>query len=195
MDTDESNIIITEKPDSISFEVIHNVLWKANEGNRKAGFILRTSQLSPEQLQNRIGEKGKCFVALDGDKVVGTISVRIINRNKWYYKGEMPDYMLAAVLPEYQGRHINSMLAKKVFEFAKKSGYKAIELDTAEGNVNAINVYKHQGFELVDYLSKTGLDHYSVVMVKWLEKCPYTEIKRKAVYSLRRAYIRTKYKK
>ena len=195
MDTDQSNIIIIEKPESISFEVIHDVLWRANEGNREAGFILKTSQLAPEKLQSRIGEKGKCFIALDGDKVIGTISVRIVNRRKWYYKGDIPDYMLAAVLPEYQGKHINTMLAQKVFEFAILNGYKAIELDTAEENIHAIDVYKHQGFELVDYLAKSSLDHYSVVMVKWLDKCPYTEIKRKIMYSIRRTYIRVKYKK
>ena len=195
MDTKQSNIIVIEKPDSLSFDNIHDILWRANEENRKAGFVLATSQLSPEKLQSRIGEKGKCFVALEGEKVVGTISVRIIHRNKWYYKGSIPDYMLAAVLPEYQGKHINSMLAQRVFDFAKNNGYKAIELDTAENNTRAINIYKHQGFELVDYLSKTGVDHYSVVMVKWLEKCPYSEIKRKIMYVLRRAYVKTKYKK
>ena len=188
------DISVIEKPDSITFDEIHEVLWKANEENRKKGFLLKTSVLDADKLKDRLGDKGKCFIAVDNGRVVGTISVRIVKRNKWYFKGELPDYMLAAVLPEYQGKHINSLLAQKVFEYAIENGYEAVELDTAEENTHAIDVYKHQGFKLVDFLSKTGVDHYSVVMIKWFDRNPCSDHYRVLRYLIKRAYIKFRYK-
>lgn len=194
MSINQDDVIILEKPSSVSFEVIHDVLWQANEENRNAGFVLKTSLLSPEKLQNRIGERGKCYIALIGNKIVGTISVRIVNRNKWYYSGKIPEYMLAAVIPEYQGNHINSKLANRVFEFANQNGYRAIELETASNNKRAIKIYKHQGFELVDYIAKKSTDHHSVVMIKWFVKRPYSNVKRTLMYNIRRVYVKLRYK-
>ncbi|MCD7929404.1 MAG: GNAT family N-acetyltransferase [Clostridiales bacterium] len=167
------SIKIIEKPSYITYEQIHDLLWKANEENRKVGFHLSTAEMSGEELAIRIGKEGKCFVALDGNKLVGTLSLRMLNRNSWYYKGIIPDYMLAAVDPEYQGKHINSMLSKFAFDFVKKVGYPAIELDVAENNCHAIKVYNHLGFKFVDYKIIEKLDHNNIVMIKWLnEKHP-----------------------
>lgn len=188
-----SQIMIIEKPETVSFDEIHEVLWKANEENRDNGFILATSNLSGEQLAARIGDKGKCFIALDGEKIVGTISVRFVNRNRWYYKGEIPDYMLAAVLPEYQGQGINSLLSEKVFEYVREKGYPCIELDTAENNKHAIEVYRHQGFDLAEFRAFPDVDHYSVVMVKWFNKRPYSNGKRTVMYNLKKTYTKLRY--
>lgn len=189
-----SEITIIEKPEQMSFEVIHGILQKAHAVNQKNGFLMTTSQLSGEQIRQRIGADGKCWVALDGDEPVGTLSLRFVKREKWYAKGMIPDYMLAGVLPSYQGKHINSMLAKEAFSFAKAAGYQVMELDTAENNRHAIEVYQHQGFQLVDYVAKKDVDHYSVIMVKWLEHCPFSAQYCKARFLLRKAAIRLRYK-
>lgn len=189
-----STITIKEKSEDISYEKIHSILEEAHKVNNQRGFHLRTASLDGSKIEKRIGEKGKCFVALDKEKVVGTISIRMVKRNCWYAKGEIPDYMLAGVLPEYQGKHINSMLAKKVFEYSKTKGYRIIELDTAENNQHAINVYKHQGFKLVDFKAFEGTDHYSVVMAKWLYKCPYPNIYIYLRYLIKKIYIKSRYK-
>ena len=189
-----SEIIILEKPDEVSFDEIHNVLEQAHSVNEKNGFLMATSKLSGEQICQRVGEDGKCWIAMDGDRIVGTLSVRFVTRNNWYSKGKTPDYMLAGVLPEYQGKHINSMLAERAFEYAKSEGYAVMELDTAENNAHAIKVYEHQGFRLVDYVAKRDVDHYSVVMAKWLDKCPYSERYCRMRYCLRRIAIRFRYK-
>lgn len=156
---------------------------------------MRTAKLTGNELKMRIGNDGVCFVAMDGEKIVGTLSVRFVNRNVWYTNGVIPDYILAAVLPNYQGKHINSMLAKEVFKFVQKRGYSLIELDTASGNKNAIKIYKHQGFEPVDFLAHKDVDHYSVVMVKWFDKCKYPKIYIRARYIIKSTLIRFRYKK
>ncbi len=189
-----SDITVMEKPEYISYDEIHSILERAHSVNRKDGFVMITSNLNGEQIRSRIGEKGKCWVALDGDIPVGTLSMRMVQRNTWYAKGEIPDYMLAGVIPEYQGKHINGILAQQLFAYARQQGYPLIELDTAEDNTHAISVYEHQGFRLVDFLAKKDLDHYSVVMVKWLDDCPYSKNYCRFRYNLRRRMIRLRYK-
>ena len=189
-----SEIIILPRPDSVGFDALHHVLWQANEGNRKEGFVLKTSELDGEALKARIGEGGQCFVVLDGNKPVGTISVKPLHRRRWYMSGDLAEYMLAAILPEYQGRGLLTRLAAQVFEWAEEHGYPAVELNTAENNAHAIAVYEHQGFRLVDYTAPSGADHYSVVMIKWLKGAPYPEIKRRAMYAYRRFWIRLRFR-
>ena len=187
-------IKIVEKPDALSYDEIHDLLYAAHAVNRERGFVMRTSLLSGEELEKRIGRDGKCWVAFDGDKPVGTLSIRIVNRNAWYAKGRIPDYMLAGVLPEYSGKHINSMLAAKAFDFAASHGYTVMELDTADNNDRAIGIYRHQGFRPVGYSAPKGLDHYSVIMAKWLVKRPVLEGVSSLMYRAKRLYVRARYK-
>ncbi len=188
-------IRIIEKPDGISFDAIHDLLYEANAANRSQGLVMRTVLLTGDEIQKRIGEDGKCWVALCGDTPVGTLSVRVKERNAWYCHGEIPEYMLAAVLPEYTGKHINSALSARAFEFAGERGFQMIELNTAENNSHAIEVYLHQGFQKVGFLAPRDADHYSVVMVKWLEKCPHSALSIRLRYFLQRLYVKIRFKK
>ncbi len=187
-------IQIEEKDDSISYEIIHQVLEKAHQKHKENGFVLKTSKLSGEELKKRIGENGKCFVALHDGKVVGTLSVRLVKRNTWYAKGIIPDYILAGILPEYQGKHINTMLSNKAFDYSKNNGFDRIELDTAEKNKQAIKVYQHLGFRLVDFKAFSGADHYSVVMIKNFYKFPYSKVYYSLRFLIKKYYIKLRYK-
>ena len=195
----DTKITVIEKPEEISFDQIHEVLWAANQRNRDDGFYLSTASMPGEKLKERIGDDGKCFVALaataeEDPEIVGTISVRFFNSRRWYAKGRIADYMLAGVIPSWQGKHINSMLAEKVFEAAREAGCKVIELDTAVTNKHAIAVYKHQGFRLVSFKANPGGDHYSVIMARWLDKCPYSQARCRLRYMLKKCMITLRYK-
>lgn len=190
-----ADISILEKPEWITYDDIHNLLWKANELNRETGFILKTSEMSGEELEKRIGSDGKCFVALDDQTLVGTLSVRVIERNAWYYNGKALDYILAGTHPEYQGKHINTMLSEKAFKYAEDKKYELIELDTAIDNQHAIKIYKHLGFIPVDFLAKKNLDHYSIVMAKPLGEFYINRYKASLLYQLKRIAIICRYKK
>ncbi|MBQ4361826.1 MAG: GNAT family N-acetyltransferase [Lachnospiraceae bacterium] len=192
-------ITVIEKPEEITFEQIREVLWDANERNRRDGFYLSTASMPGEKLKERLGPDGKCFVALahkdgaDEPLLVGTISIRYLDRRRWYAKGRVADYMLAAVISSYQGKHINSMLAEKVFETAREAGCKVVELDTAVTNKHAIAVYKHQGFKLVSFKANPGGDHYSVIMAKWLGKCPFSDAYCKLRYLAGKTLVKLRY--
>ena len=160
-------ITVIEKPEEITFEQIREVLWDANERNRRDGFYLSTASMPGEKLKERLGPDGKCFVALahkdgaDEPLLVGTISIRYLDRRRWYAKGRVADYMLAAVISSYQGKHINSMLAEKVFETAREAN--------------------------------PGGDHYSVIMAKWLGKCPFSDAYCKLRYLAGKTLVKLRY--
>ena len=179
-------MIIREKNKEEAYNDIHDLLWQANASNREQGFHLRTAEYTEQELKNKIGEDGKTFLAMDEEVIAGTISVRYVKRNKWYYKGVLPDYIFAAVAPGYQGQGVNSLLSEAVFNEVKNKGYKAIELETASRNAHAIAVYKHLGFKLVDFVHRGKADHHSVVMIKWFENQPYSELKRKVNFMIRK---------
>lgn len=189
-----SEVVYSEKPAWISFDDIHNLLWKANGENRGKGFILSTSHLSGEQLQERLGEDGKCFVAVASEDLIGTASVRFLNRNTWFAKGRVADYMLIAVDPDYQGKHVLSALFSKVDSYVSEQGCNVIELDTAENNIRAINIYKHFGYKMVSYKANPGGDHYSVIMAKWVDNCPYSDFYCNLRFIMKKFYIRARFK-
>ena len=188
-----ANITIIEKPDWITFDDIHNLLYSAHEINREKGFVVKTALMSGEELKEHIGDRGKCFVALDGDKLVGTTSYRVLDRNYWCAKGEVLDRVLAGVSPEYKGMHISTMLFSKIVEEAKKNGFKYIESKTAEDNeiVQIINL--KDGYRYIDFKSTTA-DHYTVVMLQWLDGCPYTQKQTDRYFKLKRFLVKLRFK-
>ncbi len=188
-----SDIVIMEKPENVSYETIHQVLYAAHESNRQQGIVVHTALMSAEEIREHIGPEGKCFVAMDGDKVVGTVSYAVRQRNKWYHKGPVVDRVLAGVLPEYKGRHISTLLFQKVSEEAAANGYYVIESRTAENNVIVQKINLKDGFRYVNFFA-TKADHYSVTMMQWLDGCPSPTWKTDLAFRLRRLITKLRYK-
>ena len=188
-----SEIRIIEKPDWISYEDIHELLYIAHESNRKKGFTVNTALMTGNEIEKHIGDQGKCFVALDGDKLVGTSSYRIIQQNYWCCKCEVVDRILVGVLPEYKGKHISALLFQKIEEEAKEKGYAYIENRTSEENEIMQRLCIKDGYRYIDFLS-TKADHYTVVMLKWLYECPYKDWYIKLHFNIRRILIKVRFK-
>ena len=165
-------ITVIEKPEDMSFDVIHSLLVRAHSQLQKDGVHMLTAELTGDQLRERIGN-GKCYVATDGGVPVGTVSWRTVNRNRWYQRGETADMLLLGVVPEYAGRHIASLLMQTAEQDAQAHGFGGIELDTADTNTKAIEIYKKRGYVPVWYFAASNKDHYSVAMYKWFGKCPF----------------------
>lgn len=187
----ESNgIVVMEKPDSITFRDISELLRKAHAQHEKNGIYMRVPHLPPEELEKWVGPEGKCFVAMDGDRLVGTSSFMVRRLNRWYCKGNVAEVTMQGVSPSHQGMHIFSMLDKKCEEAVKDSGYTAIYFDTARANTKRILIGEKEGFVLVDYFW-TG-NHYSVGMMKWLDGCPVPAWYRKLRFQLKRCAVHAK---
>lgn len=170
------DIKIMEKPEWVSWDNIHQILVEAHAENIAKGMTMRTVNLTGEELKERLG-RGKCFVAIDSaGKVVGTASVSISEIDTWYYKGVAGKLMLAAIIPSYQGRGIYSMLQDCRYEYARESGAGILLMDTAEHNKKMQNVLAAKGFRYVSAFASQYSKHYSVVMAKWMDACPYSSL-------------------
>lgn len=177
-----ADIIVIEKPDSISWDEIHRVLYRSHETNRSKGIFQATAVISGEEIRAKIGN-GKCFVALDGKKVVGTCSVKIRQSKKWFVRGKAAYYMFAGVIPEYQGKRIYSLLDEKRDKYVEDNGIDVIYMNTPEGNLRVQEQKIAKGYYLAGFFAPKNTDYYSVTLVKWKSAPPLWYIKCRFYFS------------
>ena len=167
-----NNSKIVEKPLNVSWEVIHDILQVAHCDKNKEGGVQITARYSGVELKEKVG-KGKCFVALLDDKVVGTCSVSIREREFWFGKGCMAYYMFDAVLPSYQGYGIYSKLEEARDKYIISKEINLIYTYTSYHNKKMHKIKKHAGFRLVGFFASQKTDYYSVILAKWIGGCPF----------------------
>lgn len=186
-------ITVIPKPESISFDMIQDLLKKAHESNQAKGLLYSTATLSAEQLKERIGD-GICLVALCDGKLAGTATISFRNLHYWYHNGPVATLKLLGVSPEYKGMHLGSLLLEKRIEIAKEKNINVIVTDSAEQNLIVRNNNFKHGFCKVDYCTYAGNNFYTVVYALWLNGCPHSKFSRWLHYNLKRFWIRLIYK-
>lgn len=170
-----SDIQYMEKPDWVSWEEVCDCIHKANTVNDKKGFHMLFSEISPDEIKADLKE-GKCFVALCGKKVVGTLSYKIRNLKKWYVWGKVIYYGYDGILPEYRGTDVYFGLSDLRDKFVRESGIRNHQFHTAENNKSVIKINKIYGYKLVLFKpTAKGANYYSVTMVKWDDGCPFPD--------------------
>lgn len=167
----ENQIKFSEKPEWVTWDEIHNVLWKAHENNRKKGIIMAFPSLSGEEIRKKIGDSGKFFVAIEGSKLVGTLALINKTGKQWYNSGQYGYMCFGAVLPEYSGKGIYRSLYQLAETTARQMNLYVITRDTNEKNARMLKITKQEGYHFVDY--KVCKDHFNIVRAKWLDKSPY----------------------
>jgi len=187
-----NNIIIQEKPVNVSWDEIHDVLWAAHAKNRENGIIMSFPSLAGEEIRKKIGDEGKLFVAMDGDKVVGTVGLIKSNANRWYANGKCGHVCFAAVLSGYEGKGIYRSLNEEREMYAKENNYSVLIADTNERNTKMIEKKKKEGYRFIYYMACK--DHFNVVMAKWLYDCPYPQWYIKLRFLWSKFKLRTRYK-
>lgn len=145
-----NGVKIEEKPDWVSWDEIHNVLWKAHEDNRSKGVIMDNSSLPGDKIRDRIGKDGKLFVAL-GDKVVGTLALIKKTGKEWYYSGDCGHICFGAVLSDYSGKGIYRSLYQLAEKTATQMGLTVLTRSTHEHNERMLKITKQEGYCFVDY--------------------------------------------
>lgn len=169
------DIRIIEKPDSISWDDIHNLLIEAHQRNFKKGIVLGYAKKPGKEIAKTLGKDGRCWVAMDGDKIVGTTSVTFFTGKDWWNKGKKVAHgCFTGILRQYQGIGILDELNKRKYEYSISSGAEMTQGDTAEGNKIMRIILAKGGYKTVAFYSpKTN--HYSVIVVKWFSECPFTD--------------------
>lgn len=172
----DRSIQIIEKPDWVSWDDIKQCLYEAHAVNREKGINMAHYQWPAEKIKQSLGENGFMLVAMDGDKLVGTAGIGEKFGNKWYVKGRYAYECYAGVLPEYAGIGIYKMLEIKRESKVREDGYDVLIGDTHSKNAHRIDIALKNGFRLVRFFRAASKDHYSVVIAKWLNGCPYSSI-------------------
>ncbi len=167
----KKKIVISERPDSVSWEDIRQALVEAHKKNLERGLIVRSTTLSAEQLREQVAD-GKCFVALDGGKVVGIAAVRIKSCNQWFCQEEVAHFLLDSVLTDYQGLGIYSLLQEKRYAYVNENGICIITTNTAANNERMVKMLPKQGFHRAVMFRITSSEHYSITWVQWLKGEP-----------------------
>lgn len=187
-------IRVMEKPDWVSWDEIHEVLELSQIVNRKRGFNMINANLSGETLRKKVGD-GFCAIVLDGDKVIATQSVVLLDGDKWYSKGQkVAHYCLTGILKKYQGCGIKEMLDDECIKFIIRTAPDIIQANTAEDNVVVRKRAYEQGFIDTQCVTFKGTDYYSVWFALWLKKCPFPLWYCRFRYWLSVIYTKTRYK-
>ena len=190
--TGKNNIIVCEKPEWVAWDVIHDILWEAHKVNREKGMRMRNPALSGKEIGELLRNHGKCFVAMEGNKVIGTCSFVLKKRNRWYARNEnLAELIMAAVLPEYQGRGVYKKLLTYREIAVKKEKVHIMEMSTAEHNKNVQNILKRNGFIPVSLRVSSFGKHYSVVMAKRTDEKSYSKLETSLRYAW--SYMKIKF--
>lgn len=164
------------KPDYISWDEVQECHRKAHEKNNKKGFQMQAQTLTGEDLKKDVGD-GYCFVALDGEKVVGTVSLKFSKSKFHWWTRQMVAYTCNdGILPEYWGTDVFFGLDNLRNRYITESGAKIRQCNTAESNKSVIKLCKRGGYKLVQYSATgKGASYYSVILALWEDGCPYSD--------------------
>lgn len=171
-----SEIKYIEKPDWISWDEIHDCIYKSHEVNRKKGLNMTSQNMTGLQLKEKL-KNGYCFVALKNNIVIGTVSLLFINSKHWWWTRKTVAYtLLDAILPEYRGTDVFFGLEKIRNKYINDSGVRIRQCNTAEQNKTVIKLCKRAGYKIVQYSATAkGATHYSVIMALWEDGCPWPD--------------------
>ena len=182
-----------EKPASVSWEQISDVLVRSHAKNREQGIVLPYPHLPPAEMQKKVEQKnGTMFVAMHGDKLVGTAAVLFTNRKLWCGAGPYAYCCLASILPEYAGHGIYRNLLDIEDAFILSKGYHRVLFDSDEKNKRIFEISRKDGYKFVEY--SIHPTHRSIVMVKWFGKAPYPDFVFAVMFAMLKRWRILKYK-
>lgn len=190
----EEEIVYMEKPEWVSWEQIRECIYQGHESNRKHGVVMINTTKSADDIKKHVGD-GHCFVALKGNDVVGTFSLKFKKVKRWWVKGTVAYPCLDAIIPEYKGTDIYFELGRLRMNYIEDSGVRIIQSNTSENNTLIRKMLKKKGFKAVMYTkSGPGADYYSVILVKWLDGCPFSDRYINFMFNLSKIFVRIVYR-
>jgi GNAT superfamily N-acetyltransferase len=132
------------------------------------GFRYSATHQSPEITLKRL-KYFESFLAFWNGQLAGTIALI-----KWkadspceYYRREgLYHFGQYAVKPEFQGRGIARSLLFHIEKRTRDLGGKELTLDTAEGAIELIDMYKRHGYKAVSTTRWESTNYRSIIMAK-----------------------------
>ena len=161
-------LVISRKPDYISWDELATCQQHAHESNKVNGIFMKSANYTANELRNAVKD-GISLVALDDSgKLVGELSIIYKEVCRWWYKGTAAYICYVAVIPEYKGKGVYSALSKYATNIIMKDGVEVQYLITHVNNKSAQKAYERDGYLPVRFSPGSKSDYYSVEMAKWL---------------------------
>ena len=162
--------------DYITGKQIAELIRNAHSVNQKINLLYGTRNVTGSQIDEKIcSDKSEVFVAISGDKIIGTGTVTIRKCDKWFFSCEAAYIELAAVDPTQRGQHIFQKILDAQFKWISKLDLNLIYSVSAEENISMKKIFLKNGFKIVAYGAGKSNNFYSVYYAKWIKKCPYRE--------------------
>jgi ribosomal protein S18 acetylase RimI-like enzyme len=160
------------KADSIS--ELTQMLHRAYRPLADAGMHFTASNQTDDTTRYRLG-LGETIVAVDLDRIVGTITVQrpaLENVSTWYMREDVASLHQLAVSPEYQGRGIGRALLDQGEALAASWSMREVALDTCEHADALLTTYTRRGYRRVERIKHDSVSYHSIVMSKVLQTSP-----------------------
>jgi predicted N-acetyltransferase YhbS len=113
--------------------------------------------------------RGETVVAVDGDLVVGVITLKRVletHGSPFYERQDVAGFGQFAVRLSHQGRGIGGTLLGLVEQRAREEGVYQLALDTSERASQLIAFYEAKGFRFIEHLQWPDTNYRSVLLAK-----------------------------
>jgi GNAT superfamily N-acetyltransferase len=127
------------------------------------------------EVTRRRAASGDCFVAVSGERIVGTITLNApeaSSDSRHYRDAGVASVRQLGVDPRVQGKGVGTALLRLGERWASRRGYARLALDTPEAAGHLIGYYCRQGFCLIDRQQFSSRPYRSVVFAKPLRRRP-----------------------
>lgn len=150
------------------------LLHRAYRPLAEQGLRYNASRQSRWQTARRV-RAGETWVAVDDERLVGTITLRgpaETAGSRALDDPETASFHQFAIDPDYQATGIGSQLLALIERRAADLGARRLALDTASQASELIAYYERRGYEIVDQVSWKSTNYDSVILVKELPARP-----------------------
>jgi RimJ/RimL family protein N-acetyltransferase len=103
-------------------------------------------------VQENVRDGRPCFVALDGERVIGWCDISSLNRPVFAHAGVLG----MGVLDGYRGQGVGRLLITTTLDAAKAAGLTRVELTVFQHNQRAMKLYEKMGF-VVEGVKRRGV--------------------------------------
>ena len=149
-------------------EAITTMLHEAYARLAEAGMRFFASHQDKSATQRRVS-RGETIVALDGDRIVGIVTLADAAATcgtPFYDRPNVASFGQFAVHPIHQGLGIGSRLLEMVEARASEKGLRELALDTSERATELIAMYRAKGFRFIEYAQWKDTNYRSVILAK-----------------------------
>jgi GNAT superfamily N-acetyltransferase len=155
---------------SDSLEELTAMLHRAFSRQRQMGLNCTCVDQSVQVTRERI-EKGACYIAACGGRLVGTVTLYAPDcqsQSHWYHQPDVASVHQLAVAPDFQNSGLGTALLQFAEDWATERGYTELALDTAQPAIHLLSFYMRHGYRFVESVRFQGKVYYSVILSKEL---------------------------